>query len=65
MVDLDYKKFITTDKKYLRPTEIDELRGDYSKAKKILGWKPKTNLRQLAKIMLKHDLKMISSINAK
>jgi len=35
MVDLDYKKFITTDKKYLRPTEIDELRGDYSKAKKI------------------------------
>ena len=38
-LDLDWKKYVKTDKKYLRPEELEHLKGDCSKAKKLLGWK--------------------------
>ena len=41
---------------YFRPTEVYELRGDYSKAKRILKWKPKTNFKTLVKEMVINDL---------
>ena len=41
---------------YFRPSEIHELRGDYSKARKILKWKPKTSFKQLVREMMEHDL---------
>ena len=47
---------VDVDKKYYRPSEVDNLQGDYSKAKKILNWEPKTNLDQLIKIMIDYDL---------
>ncbi len=47
---------VDIDKKYYRPSEVDNLQGDYSKAKKILNWEPKTNLDQLIKIMIDYDL---------
>ncbi|OHA94155.1 MAG: GDP-mannose 4,6-dehydratase [Candidatus Zambryskibacteria bacterium RIFCSPHIGHO2_12_FULL_38_34] len=56
----DYKKYIGIDKRYYRPTEVNHLVADISKAKKVLGWKPKTSLKELIKIMLeaeKADLK--------
>jgi GDPmannose 4,6-dehydratase len=56
MVDLDWKKFVKTDKKLLRPLDVNYLLGDYSKAKKDLGWKPKTRFKELVKIMLDEDL---------
>ena len=57
LIDLDKKKpIIVIDKKYFRPTEVHILRGDYTKAKKVLKWLPKTNLDDLAKIMIKSDL---------
>jgi GDPmannose 4,6-dehydratase len=52
---LDWKKHVETDPRYLRPTEVDHLRGDYSKAEKKLGWKPKVRFRQLIEMMVRSD----------
>ncbi len=62
LLDLDYKKYVVSDKKYFRPTEVDSLNGDASKARKILGWQAKTSLKKLAKIMLMSDLKYIKQL---
>jgi len=48
---------IKVDQRYFRPSEVDELLGDSSKAYQKLGWEPKTNLEDLIKEMTKHDLK--------
>ena len=56
-VGLDYKKYIRFNKTLLRPAEVDTLKANYNKAKKILKWKPKTNFTQLVKEMVKEDLK--------
>ena len=56
LVGLDYKDYVTIDPRYYRPTEVDILCGDASKAKRILGWEPKTKFKDLVRIMLKHDL---------
>jgi GDPmannose 4,6-dehydratase len=50
---------IQIDEKYFRPSEVDYLLGDSSKAKKLLGWKPKINLKELIKLMLDQDIKNI------
>jgi GDPmannose 4,6-dehydratase len=55
----DYKKYISIDKKYYRPAEVNNLIADTSKAKKILGWKPKTNFKTLIKIMVKADIEAL------
>ncbi len=49
------KTLIEIDPKYFRPAEIDILRGDYSKAEKMLGWKPKITFKELVKIMAQAD----------
>lgn len=46
--------------KYFRPAEVDILIGDYSKAKKNLGWEPKTKFKDLIRIMVEYDLKKVS-----
>lgn len=51
------KTIVRIDEKYFRPAEVDLLLGDPSKAKKVLGWEPKTSLEELAKIMTEADLK--------
>lgn len=56
---LDYKDFVETEKRYTRPTEVDALIGDSSKAERILGWKAKTHWRELAEIMVNHDLQIL------
>jgi len=53
------KTIIEVDKKYYRPTEVDLLLGDATKAGKELGWKPKIKLNDLIKIMVRSDLKKI------
>ena len=50
---------VEIDKRYFRPSEVDLLIGDYSKAKSVLGWEPKVKFEELVKIMMKHDLKNI------
>lgn len=58
LINLKNKKvIIKINKKFFRPAEVNYLKGNYSKAKKILKWKPKINLKELVKIMLKSDLK--------
>ena len=53
-----WDKFIKIDKKYFRPAEVDVLKGDSSKARELLGWRPKTNFNELVKKMLLNDLKL-------
>ena len=60
-VGLDYKKYIKIDKKLYRPAEVQTLLSDYSKAKKILKWKPTIDFKQLVKEMVKTDLENLKS----
>ncbi len=53
------KVLVEIDPTYFRPTEVDLLIGDPSKAKKLLGWKPKTKLEELVRIMVKADCDMV------
>lgn len=55
----DWNKYVISNKSsYMRPAEVDYLIGDYSKAKRILGWKPKTSFKELVKMMVEADLAM-------
>ena len=56
MVSLDWQKYVIIDEAYMRPADVHELRGDASKAMKLLGWKPKTTFDELVREMLEHDL---------
>ena len=47
------------DNNFLRPAEVDVLRGDYSKAEKNLGWKPKTGFNDLVKKMVQSDIELL------
>ena len=58
MLDLDYRDFVEFDPRYTRPSEVDHLLGDPSKAKKKLGWKPEVDLPALVKMMVEHDLEL-------
>jgi GDPmannose 4,6-dehydratase len=54
-MELDWKSFVEIDPRYFRPTEVDHLCGDASKARKALGWKPKVGFRELIEMMVKAD----------
>jgi GDPmannose 4,6-dehydratase len=56
---MDWKKYVEIDERYYRPAEVDLLIGDYSKAKKQLGWEPKTRFKDLAKLMVDADIKLL------
>jgi GDPmannose 4,6-dehydratase len=55
---LDWHKFVEIDPRYLRPTEVDLLQGDATKAEKVLSWKPKVAFKELARIMTDADMKL-------
>ncbi|NQT46707.1 MAG: GDP-mannose 4,6-dehydratase [Candidatus Omnitrophica bacterium] len=55
-VGLDWKKCVIQDKNLYRPAEVNLLQGDCSKAKKVLGWKPKVKFDELVKMMVEADL---------
>ena len=59
-VGLDYKKYVGFDSRYLRPAEVELLIGDASKAKKKLGWQPKTSFKELVKIMVDADVEELN-----
>jgi GDPmannose 4,6-dehydratase len=56
---LDWRKHVETDPRYLRPAEVDNLLGDASKAKKVLGWEPKVRFRDLVRLMVEADSAMV------
>ena len=55
---LDWRSHVETDPRYLRPTEVDYLLGDASKARRVLGWKPRVSFEQLVRMMVEHDLEL-------
>ncbi len=55
----DWKKYVKVDKRYYRPAEVNHLVADIKKAKKILGWEPKTKFKDLVKMMVKADMEKI------
>ena len=56
-VGLNYKKYLKIDKKLLRPSKTNVLKGDTGKAKRIFNYRAKTKLKELIKIMMEHELK--------
>lgn len=54
-LDLDWRKYVKIDKRFIRPVDVDLLVGDSSKAEKKLGWKTKVNFNELVKIMVEYD----------
>ncbi|HQP46547.1 MAG TPA: GDP-mannose 4,6-dehydratase [Flexilinea sp.] len=57
-MNLDYKKFVKIDQRYFRPTEVDALLGDSTKAKIILGWQPKVSFEKLIDMMIEADMEL-------
>ena len=55
---IDWNKHVEIDPRYFRPTEVSSLLGDPSKAKKELGWEAKTSCKELAELMVDHDLEL-------
>ncbi|CAB4711322.1 MAG: GDP-mannose 4,6-dehydratase [Actinobacteria bacterium] len=62
-LDLNYRDFVETEDRYRRPTEVDALIGDPSKAEKALGWKAKTHWKELAELMVASDLEKLDTLN--
>lgn len=57
---LDWKDFVVEDQRYRRPTEVDALIGDSSKARRALNWEPKTKWDELARLMVDADLQLLA-----
>jgi len=58
-VGLDWKKYVKIDKRYFRPTEVDHLLGDNSKAQRKLKWKPKVGFKKLVHMMVDADMTLV------
>ncbi len=56
--DVNWKRHVETDPRYFRPTEVDFLLGDASKARRQLGWKPRVSFDELVRMMVEHDLEL-------
>jgi GDPmannose 4,6-dehydratase len=57
-LDLDWEEYVRFDPRYLRPAEVDVLQGDPSKAKRVLGWEPRTGFEALVEMMIASDMKL-------
>src|SRR5262249_14661915 len=53
--ELDWKRYVELDERYLRPAEVDFLLGDASKARSALGWQPRVRFDELGSEMVRHD----------
>lgn len=60
IVGLDWKDYVKYDERYNRPAEVDLLIGDSSKAKRILGWEPKTKFKDLVRLMVEADIRELN-----
>ena len=59
-VDLDYRKYIVTDERFRRPAEVDQLIGDASKAREVLGWTPSYTFEELVREMVHSDMEAVA-----
>jgi GDPmannose 4,6-dehydratase len=55
---LDWRRHVRIDERYLRPTEVDHLCGDATKARQQLGWQPRVSFRELVRMMVAHDMEL-------
>jgi len=55
-LDLDWQRYVEIDPRYFRPSEVDDLRGDMTRARRLLKWEPKVRFRPLIEMMVDHDL---------
>jgi GDPmannose 4,6-dehydratase len=60
-VGLNWEKYVRHDPRYLRPSEVDLLVGDSSKAARQLGWRPKTTFKELVKLMVDADIELLKA----
>jgi GDPmannose 4,6-dehydratase len=58
LLDLDYHDFVEFDLRYTRPSEVDVLLGDATKARQVLGWRPEVDFKGLIRMMIEHDLEL-------
>jgi GDPmannose 4,6-dehydratase len=58
LLDLEWEPLVEVDRRYLRPSEVDELLGDASKARERLGWRPTVGFRELVRMMVDSDLRL-------
>lgn len=58
-LDLDYHAYVETDPRFFRPTEVDVLVGDPTKAKRDLDWEPTVTFRDLARLMIEADMEVV------
>jgi len=56
----DWEPYVKIDPKFIRPAEVDILRGDCAKAKQNLGWTPKTSFKEMVHLMVQNDIKLLS-----
>ena len=54
-LDMDYEEYVEIDPRYFRPTEVEELQGDATKARRLLGWEPRVNIDELVRRMVDND----------
>ncbi len=55
-LDLDWQRYVEIDPRYFRPSEVDDLHGDMTRARRVLQWEPKVRFRALIEMMVDHDL---------
>ena len=58
LLGMDWEEFVEIDPQYFRPTEVDHLEGDPSRANEVLGWRPETNFDDLVEMMVTADLEL-------
>lgn len=58
-VDLDWRDYVVQDPRFMRPAEGDLLVGDYSRARRVLGWEPTVSFRELVRMMVDADLELV------
>jgi GDPmannose 4,6-dehydratase len=60
-LDLDWHEFVEQDARYLRPSEVNAVVGNAQKARRVLGWQPRTSFRELVRMMVDADLTLLES----
>ena len=61
LVNLDWRDYVVIDPRYFRPSEVDALQADASKARRLLGWEPRTSFRELVRIMLEAEIEALDN----
>ena len=64
LLNIDWKGHVDIDPRYYRPTEVDLLLGDASKAREKLGWEPKVSFKELVRLMIEHDMELAQTEQA-